>query len=316
MAQWLQILVTVTSFFTFIGCVANPNSRPLTEGETTWSRTKVDAENANPGSDDFKARRDSKFKNIKNKLYKVSSEKGDSYVLGTIHSGVALHQFNTDIEALIKDSRVVLPEIDYSLEQLETYKKDPFRVIFQTSPWNEKSDLDVATIQKLVSLGFPQYMAERLNDNSCMALQTLSMARPNQVSLDLQVLEIAHVNNLQVRALDSLELRRQARSSNDAASGACSLRQIVDTYTRAQILDSLEESLRTEVAAYKSGNPEDEAVLNSPIVTVRNQAWIQVIEAEIQQGKAFVSVGDGHLQGKNGILQLLKNQGLQIELVE
>lgn len=252
----------------------------------------------------------------RNRLYKVSSDRGDSYILGTMHFGIGLNEFNTDIPSLIKKSRVLMPEIDFNTEQLKLYKTDPFRAIFSASPVTAKGDLDRVTVAKLIALGFPSYIAETLSDNSCMSLDVLLMARPGQPSLDLQVLDIAHQNNLKIRALDTAELRHTARQKNDSEVGACSLRQILNAYTNEQIVSSLEASLREEIISYKKGEPESEALLNSPIVKFRNQAWIAAVEEEILKGGAFISVGEAHISGPDGILQLLKDRGFRITLVE
>lgn len=321
MGRLFHIFVTMTTCFTVSACVPADDSKTIANANKSLEQTKAELNPENTkkrleNSDLVDSVINKNKQSPKNKLYKISSENGDSYVLGTIHFGVGIDEFKTKIEVLIKGARIVLPEIDYTSEQLELYKTDPFKIIFQTSPLSETSDLDDATVAKLIDLGFPRYMAERLNDNSCMALQTLLMARPGQVSLDLQVIEVAHKSNLKVRALDSLELRQQARTSNDRKEGSCSLRQLVNTYTKDQILDSLNSSLVESVKSYKNGDITDAQQFDIPIVTVRNHEWIKAIANEVQQGRAFISVGDGHLQGKNGVLQLLKDQGFRVDLVE
>lgn len=252
----------------------------------------------------------------RNRLYKISSASSESYVLGTMHMGIGINEFKTDITSLVKKSRVILPEIEMTIEQLKDYKTDPYKSLFETSPLPPQDNSDKGTVAKLIDLGFPGYIAKRLPDNACMSLQMLLMAKPGQPSLDFQVLEIGYQYSLKVIALDTMELRQKARKESDTAVGACSLRQILSSYSKEQILKSLDASLAESIAFYKSGAIEKEEVLNDPIVKTRNLAWISTIENEVEKGNAFISVGYAHLGGKSGILQLLVDRGFQITLIE
>lgn len=252
----------------------------------------------------------------RNRLYRVSNSAGDSYILGTIHMGVGMEKFKTNLPELIKKSRVVLPEIDMTTEQLRTYKVDPLKALFEAMPLTSPVNPNKATVAKLEELGFPHYIAARLPDNACMSLQNLLLANPQRPSLDIQVLNVAHQNSLKIISLDSRELRASSRKESDTTSGACSLHQLVSTYTKKQILDSLNESLEQAITSYKNGESEKEEILNDPMVMSRNLAWMSTIEEEIKKGSAFVSVGNFHLQGNSGILQLLRDHGFSISLVE
>ncbi len=52
-------------------------------------------------------------------LFRISTAHGDSYLLGTIHIGVSLKEFNVDVVQLINQSRIFLLELDLTDEQLE-----------------------------------------------------------------------------------------------------------------------------------------------------------------------------------------------------
>ncbi|MGY6562933.1 MAG: TraB/GumN family protein [Luteibaculaceae bacterium] len=47
----------------------------------------------------------------------------------------------------------------------------------------------------------------------------------------------------------------------------------------------------------------------------RNVAWIPQLEGFFKQGSTFVAVGAGHLPGKKGVLELLKEKGYTVEVV-
>jgi uncharacterized protein len=48
----------------------------------------------------------------------------------------------------------------------------------------------------------------------------------------------------------------------------------------------------------------------------RNLAWIPEIKKLITEKSTFIAVGAGHLGGENGVLQLLKNEGYTINVIE
>lgn len=48
----------------------------------------------------------------------------------------------------------------------------------------------------------------------------------------------------------------------------------------------------------------------------RNENWISQLETEFKSGTAFVAVGAGHLGGERGVLQLLRDAGYTVTIVE
>ena len=47
----------------------------------------------------------------------------------------------------------------------------------------------------------------------------------------------------------------------------------------------------------------------------RNKSWIPVIEREAKEKPTFFAVGAGHLGGKQGVIQLLRQQGYTVKPV-
>jgi hypothetical protein len=48
----------------------------------------------------------------------------------------------------------------------------------------------------------------------------------------------------------------------------------------------------------------------------RNVRWVERLPAIMQTQSVFVAVGAAHLPGKNGVLQLLRQQGYTVEAVK
>jgi uncharacterized protein YbaP (TraB family) len=48
----------------------------------------------------------------------------------------------------------------------------------------------------------------------------------------------------------------------------------------------------------------------------RNLAWIPEIKKLVSEKTTFIAVGAGHLGGPKGVLQLLKNEGYTLKVIE
>src|SRR5947207_1899544 len=90
---------------------------------------------------------------IKPSIFKIPTKNGVSYVFGTIHGGVSLTEFPFDIAALVKKSRSVLAELDFSTQEIEAYMSDPYSVIVNHSPFHGGQTVDPTTLKNLMALG-------------------------------------------------------------------------------------------------------------------------------------------------------------------
>ena len=65
----------------------------------------------------------------------------------------------------------------------------------------------------------------------------------------------------------------------------------------------------------KSGDANAEADFlrfEEVLLTSRNRAWIDAIEAQAPGRNVFIAVGAGHLPGREGVLNLLTQRGYEI----
>lgn len=60
---------------------------------------------------------------------------------------------------------------------------------------------------------------------------------------------------------------------------------------------------------------EDQAYFYQKFLVIRNMDWIGKLDAIFKKKTAFIAVGAGHLPGKTGILQLLRNEGYTVKPV-
>ncbi len=237
-----------------------------------------------------------------------------SFLLGTIHGAVTLNEFSIDLSSFVKQSESVLTEISLTGEEIQRYPLDPFSVIIDHSPFNG-SNLDSMTKSSLMQLGMPDYFVSRLADQDCGVLGVVAGLNSPVLPLDLEIIKIARAQALPVTPLDTVELRVAARARNNQTEGTCSLRQIFEVYTPQQVLQAIQDQMQQTANEYRLGIPDDDATLNSPIVTFRNHAWMIVISQEIRKKGTFIAVGQAHLYGNDGLIELLRKQGFSVNKV-
>ena len=241
-------------------------------------------------------------------LYRVSTPRGDSYILGTIHAYVRLEDFQFDLKPFIEGADVFMPEWDTNQTKLELMEKDwraALRMYVAQIPASKKR-VDEWTAQKLIEFGFPADVAPQLQD-SCIELPLL-IEFTGRLPIDGQVMQIAHRSHRQISNLDTEELREQALKLMK-----CDLHQVFAANDPKEFFNELNDEVRADASFYRLGvEPTSE---DDPGTILRNKAWLPKIENNLSTGTVFVSVGYGHLFGPYGILQLLRNDGYSITRV-
>lgn len=245
-------------------------------------------------------------------LFKVSSSKGDSYLMGTIHVVISLSDYPNDISQLVKGSAVIMAEQATELDTILQWEKDfvPLMVRSMDRKGPSKIPLDATTRGKIIEYGIPPEIADRTSDDFCYILSEyyLYISRLSSLPMDLQIIKIARINGARVIELDDDKLREQVVSQDN-----CRLSRV--------FLNSTVESVRSSVLAdfqrlefeFRKGNVPAE--FDSPIDTPRNLAWIEPIEREIKTHRTFIAVGANHLFGQFGLVKLLRDRGFQVARV-
>ena len=125
------------------------------------------------------------------------------------------------------------------------------------------------------------------------------------------------------------ELIRLSRKSNTKVIGLDSFEEIVETFDKVSSI-GLEDEIAT-LTDYQKGIPlylrgsihEIKEITTKIIGTqaselmidIRNENWIDDIEALIAKDKTFIAVGFTHLGGEKGVLNLLTNKGYSVRKV-
>ena len=61
---------------------------------------------------------------------------------------------------------------------------------------------------------------------------------------------------------------------------------------------------------------DDDATMMSNLLDNRNKNWIPKLVEELKEGQRFIGIGAGHLGGESGIINLLRQQGFEVTVVE
>jgi len=160
-------------------------------------------------------------------------------------------------------------------------------------PWFVALTLSSLKLQKLgldPTYGVDRYLAERAKKSG----------KPIS-GLETFELQIGVFDGLSPREQESM--LRETLQDMDALDKSAD--RIVQAWLRGDAA-SLEESLLSGMRAYPA--------LFQKLIVDRNRRWVPEIERLIKQGEnPLIVVGAAHLVGKDGVIELLKQQGYTVE---
>lgn len=191
------------------------------------------------------------------------------------------------------------------------------------------SDEDYALVEeKFKKLGLPLMMFDKVKPmfTSMMAEMDMSGAgNPMSGSGDVtgyetefmkiaqqQKMEMAGLETIeyQMSMFDSIPYEAQAKmlvdgikAGEDAKGDSKEMEQMLENY-KSQNLNALANLISDE----DGGIGEYEDILLSN----RNKNWIPLMTKQMKEKKTFFAVGAGHLPGKQGVINLLKNAGYEL----
>lgn len=180
--------------------------------------------------------------------------------------------------------------------------------------FNENSSmLPFSMLESFKPMLAASLIAEQQTKTTCdnmVAMEQLIMAEAKTADKKIKGLETM---NFQLSIFDKIPYKLQAKQlyqmivhANDSTD-ANDIAALTNAY-RSQKLATLEEMTKKEDMGIKNFT---EILLYS-----RNEAWAKKLQ-EILPGKSFVvAVGAGHLPGKRGVINLLRQAGYKVEPVQ
>jgi uncharacterized protein len=199
-------------------------------------------------------------------------------------------------------------------------------------PKDEWQDLAAAMSER----GIPSFMAAKFRPwyvSVLLSMPGCSMSNMTGRGLDGMVMQAATAANVPIRALepydtvfgifgdlsmqDQLSMIRATMATEDRSEDFAIT--LADTYF-AQDSRLIWEFMRYEALQVPDQPPEvveaEFARMEDAMMVRRNRAWIPVIEDALAKGPVFAAFGSLHLSGKDGVLNLLQNQGFTLERLD
>lgn len=242
----------------------------------------------------------------------------ESYLFGTIHLITKERfYFPKSLEKkILKSKQVVLelgtlPEKEEAMELLKLEKGTFFDFFdslqidsitqWTTKNWGMKKELFAKTFEHLQPFAFSQMVSQ---------MKYLNKTE----SYDLTIMELAKNNNLSTFGLETAaeQLKLFAQLPKEMQT-----KMVMESIRNDQSQDSLfvqmQERYRKQdlkgLAKLMADEKDGVASQTEVFLDQRNKNWIPLIENYIKTNKTFIAVGAGHLPGKNGVIQLLRDKG-------
>lgn len=127
---------------------------------------------------------------------------------------------------------------------------------------------------------------------------------------------LAEQKKIPIAGLETMEEQLKFMDEIPLDAQLKSIVKTIDNYSEeTKKLDTLlqhykEQNLR-ELTKYFEA--EEDSSLMDMMVNKRNDNWIPKLKAFMQDKSCFIAVGAGHLGGKNGLINLFKEQGYTVE---
>ncbi len=257
-------------------------------------------------------------------LWKVSGNglTKDSYVFGTLHMACSTDfRIPEKVKTALGTTDAIAVEVDVTDPKnmaLLQSKMAPKPTFFDGLGADKKKAIDSA----LVANEIPPAIFDQVSPTVALSLLTIkgfdcpSMQDIKMMEHELKILPqaegkpVAELESatFQIDLLDSLfsaeDLYNYLTSNIDAKAYS---KELVHAYF-SENLQKIEEM--TMNTAFLSG-PKQEKLLDA-----RNQVWLQKMPGMMKEKSYVFAVGAAHLVGKNGVIQLLRNQGYTVTAVK
>ena len=264
----------------------------------------------------------------KNFLWKVGSDKGSVYLLGSIHLLKSQDaKLKPIIDETFKKAKRLAFEVDLTDENPEKIQK----LILQKG-----INLDGKTLQQKVSKETFQLATVWANDLG-IDVKVLIPLKPWLAGLTLTVMTLQKLGYDPDSGVDR-QLAGRAKLANKPVSGLETHESQFDIFDRLPpalqemmlrqslkeveqiggLVDDMVRAWRNGdvVAAEKLflGSMKEFPEIQEKLLDERNRNWLPQIEKFIGSGEdTLVVVGAAHLVGKNGVIELLKARGYKLE---
>jgi uncharacterized protein YbaP (TraB family) len=244
-----------------------------------------------------------------------------SYLFGTIHM-IPSKDFNlsSKLNEAFDKSDLVVFEID--LNEMTDFSSLLPLMMKSFMPDQKLSELVTQEEYLMIEdyfekKGLPIILLERIKPMFLYALLSGDMFA-DATSYEVQLWEKANNLNKKTKGLETAEFQMSifdsipypvqakllVQSIKDQRNNEDEFENMIQLYKQEDI-EKLYDLITKET--------QDLGSFNELMVFGRNRNWIPQIENMMMQGSVFFAVGAGHLAGKEGLIELLKNKGYTLK---
>lgn len=187
------------------------------------------------------------------------------------------------------------------------------------------SDEDYKLVQDFFNeMGLPLMFLERMKPMFLSAFTDMdmnpeSLKNGDMKSYEMEIYDLAKSTDKHVSGLETMEFQLQLF---DEIPYDVQARMLVDgiknkSNENAENLDELIKIYKSEdissMAALIGKDENSSPEIQEKLLINRNKNWIPIITKASKEQSCFYAVGAGHLGGKTGILQLLRDKGYTVK---
>ncbi|MCU7959709.1 MAG: TraB/GumN family protein [gamma proteobacterium symbiont of Bathyaustriella thionipta] len=258
------------------------------------------------------------------RLFSVQSPQGQlSYVFGTMHSEAPeVIELPAAIQQKFAQSSTLALELEMTPEVILR----AFTAMMLTDGRQLSDIIGARLYQQLVPLmqtqGLSEMMLSRMKPWGVFALLSAPKQK-NGLFLDIRLYQQAQLEGKSTFSLETVEEQLDVFDRLSDADQIRLLRQAVAQFDdrKRQFAELQQRYLAGDLAGLMQMNDESmqgiekalvDRVMDS-LLLQRNRRMAERLQPLLNQGGVFVAIGALHLPGENGLLQLLKEQGYQVE---
>jgi uncharacterized protein YbaP (TraB family) len=185
------------------------------------------------------------------------------------------------------------------------------------------SDADYKLVSAYVkdSLGMPMMLFNRMKPITLMSLiYTKVLPCSSTESYEGKFVELAKAQKKEVKGLETIEDQMGVFDKIPDSVEAQMILEMIRTMPEqrkqmAQMVDSYKKENIQQLSEQMSESPEWKG-FEDILLANRNRNWIAIMESAMKQGSQIFAVGAGHLPGKDGVINLLRQAGYTVTPVK
>lgn len=266
------------------------------------------------------------FKNAPEKpfLWKLTDNKQDIYLFGTIHQGYNPQNVPNIVYKILASSQTVIMEIDLRKINVSEWRT----ISFYEDNESLKEIIGLETFKKLEYL-LPHLPHDHLNKMkpSTVYSQLLTTLVPSNGSIDEFIAKQVYDSGKKLVALETPSLQTQLLANIITPEKLTQFINLIDDH----FIKQAKEMLFKTFYYYKTAEPDlliksiNESTMSDlklsdeqldQLIFNRNQNWLKKIKSLVSNDPIFIAVGAAHLGGPKGLLKLFEAEKYTIQPIE